>query len=125
MRIYPAACTFLCLLVNVGAQSQHREDSIVRRVILIGDAGEINRSQQAVIGDAASRIIGGKTTVLFLGNNIYKHGMALSDSSRQIETGQILQSQFQPMRSKGASVYFLPGNYDWDKSGKQGLARIQ
>ena len=29
------------------------------------------------------------------------------------------------MRSKGAPVYFIPGNHDWDKGGKNGLAKIK
>ncbi|RZJ78609.1 MAG: hypothetical protein EOO47_13290, partial [Flavobacterium sp.] len=31
----------------------------------------------------------------------------------------------EPMRAKGATVYFIPGNHDWDKSGPNGLAKIQ
>ena len=45
------------------------------RVLLIGDAGEINPQQQAMILDAAAKAIPGKTIVLFLGDNIYPRGL--------------------------------------------------
>ena len=51
--------------------------------------------------------------------------MALDENERQSLNAQVLRSQFAQMRNKGASVYFLPGNYDWDKSGKLGLAKIK
>jgi hypothetical protein len=100
-------------------------DSIRHRIIFIGDAGEIDKQQQAVIPDAASHIIPGKTTVLYLGDNIYPKGMGLPGSTDEERTKNILQSQYQPMRSKGAPVYFIPGNHDWDKMGKNGLAKIK
>jgi len=101
------------------------QDSVSHRIILIGDAGRINDQQQAIIKDAASRTIGDKTTVLYLGDNIFKKGMALAGGDEESLSRQILQSQYQPMRNAGASVYFIPGNYDWDKSGKNGLAKVK
>ncbi|MFI5131482.1 MAG: BamA/TamA family outer membrane protein, partial [Chitinophagales bacterium] len=98
---------------------------IVRRVILIGDAGEMNNQQQAIVANAASRILADKTTVFYLGNNIFPKGMKLQENSEDGYSQQILQSQYQPMRSKGAAVYFIPGNYDWDRSGKDGLGKIK
>ena len=101
------------------------QDSIRQRIIFIGDAGEINQKQSTIIPDAAKHIIPGKTTVMYLGDNIYPRGMGLPGSKEEDETKQILQSQFIPMRSKGAPVYFIPGNHDWDKMGKRGLAKIK
>ncbi|MEI9955486.1 MAG: hypothetical protein WDM90_04055 [Ferruginibacter sp.] len=65
-----------------------------------------------------------KTTVFYLGDNIYPEGMALPGSKDEVKTGRILQSQFAPMRSKGARVYFIPGNHDWDRMGVHGLEKI-
>jgi len=101
------------------------QDSISHRVILIGDAGRVNDKQQAIIKDAASHIITDKTTVLYLGDNIFNDGMALTAGEEQERNQQILRSQYQPMRNGGATVYFIPGNYDWDKSGKNGLAKVK
>lgn len=101
------------------------QDSIRHRIILIGDAGKINKQQKAVIVNASQHILQNKTTVLYLGDNIYPDGMALAGSPQQAETEEILRSQYEPMRSKGGTVYFVPGNHDWDRSGSQGLQKIK
>jgi len=110
------------VVTNVISSAQ---DSILHRVILIGDAGEINNLQKAVIANASQQILQNKTTVVFLGDNIYPDGMALTQGGLQAKTEEILQSQYQPMRRKGAAVYFVPGNHDWDKSGPLGLQKIK
>jgi hypothetical protein len=114
--------TLLGLIIAFGVNAQ---DSIVRRVILIGDAGEISKFQQHIIPLAAGMVIKDKTTVLYLGDNIYPTGMALPGSKNEQATGDILRSQFSPMRSNGAAVYFVPGNHDWDRMGTDGLAKIK
>ncbi len=113
---------FLLCLCSAAAQAQ---DSVIARIIMIGDAGEIDTAQARVIPDAADKILPGKTTVIYLGDNIYPHGMGLPDSKEEKRTQQVLQSQYQPMRKKGAPVYFIPGNHDWDRMGPKGLAKIK
>ena len=101
------------------------QDSIVARIIFIGDAGEINTQQKAILNNASDKIVPGKTTVMFLGDNIYPRGMALPDDADTSVTMQILRSEYEPMRAKGAPVYFIPGNHDWDNSGPNGLTKIK
>lgn len=113
----------VCCLFN--AFASFAQDSVKYRVILIGDAGEMNDGQTASLKNAAKHVIKGKTTTLYLGDNIYPVGMAIPGYGDFAETSKILQSQFQPMRDAGAAVYFIPGNHDWDKSGPNGLAKIQ
>ncbi|HEY2347865.1 MAG TPA: metallophosphoesterase, partial [Puia sp.] len=120
MKLYLYFC--IGILITDVARAQ---DSVLQRVIMIGDAGEIDKEQQAVIPAASNMIIPGKTTVLYLGDNIYPRGMGLPGSKEEEATKSILQSQYKPMRSKGAPVYFIPGNHDWDKEGKNGLAKIK
>jgi len=98
--------------------------AIKSRVILIGNAGEPNQQQQAVIRQAAQQVIASKTTVLFLGDNIYPDGMPLAGKEEEINAHNILRTQFDPFRNLGIPVYFLPGNHDWDNSGKRGLEKI-
>ena len=114
--------TVLFTLTNLLVFAQQE---VKYRVILIGDAGEMNTGQLESLKSAANHVIKGKTTTLFLGDNIYPTGMALPGSNNIKETEQILKSQFEPMRANGAAVYFVPGNHDWDKSGPNGLAKIQ
>lgn len=62
------------------------QDSVRHRIILIGDAGEINDLQSKTLTDAASLVMPGKTTVLFLGDNIYPRGMGLPGSREENRT---------------------------------------
>ncbi len=112
------------ILINIAIASA-QDSAVVSRVVLIGDAGEIDAGQTHVIRHAAGKILKGKTTVLFLGDNIYPDGMALAGSAEVERTKNVIRSQFKPMREKGARVYFLPGNHDWDRSGPLGLAKIK
>ncbi|MFC6099848.1 metallophosphoesterase [Olivibacter domesticus] len=100
-------------------------DSIKSRTIFIGDAGEINSQQEDILSNAARYIIPNKTNVVFLGDNIYPNGMALTGDQTIKHDQNILRTQFEPMRAKGAPVYFIPGNHDWDHSGKKGLEKIR
>ncbi len=101
------------------------QDSVVYRTIFIGDAGEMDIQQRAVLNNAAAQIIRNKTTVIYLGDNIYPKGMGLPGSKEEATSQEIIRSQYTPMRSKGAPVYFVPGNHDWDKMGANGLAKIK
>jgi len=101
------------------------QDDVKYRVILFGDAGEMNPAQMQDLKNAAKQILPKKTTVVYLGDNIYPTGMGLPGSIEEEETKKILRSQFEPMRNMGAAVYFIPGNHDWDKSGPKGLAKIK
>lgn len=101
------------------------QDSVLQRVLFIGDAGEINLHQKEVLTAAADHILPSKTRVIFLGDNIYPRGMSLPGQGNRTETEQIIEAQYTPMITKGAPVYFIPGNHDWDRMGKQGLAKVQ
>lgn len=120
MRHLTTLLIFLCL-----ACTCYSQDNVLYRVILIGDAGKIDPQQKAVIAAASGHILNSKTSVLYLGDNIYPRGMGLPGTESE-ETGKtILRSQFEPMRAKGASVFFIPGNHDWDRMGVNGLQKIQ
>lgn len=98
------------------------QDSVVYRVILLGDAGQINKQQTSLLDFAAGRVIPNKTTVMYLGGNVYPHGVSGEDDDK----GQkVLKSQYQPMRAKGAPVYFIPGSQDWNGTGQQGLEAVK
>jgi len=101
------------------------QSDVKYRVILFGDAGEMNAGQMNDLKNAAKQILPKKTTVFYLGDNIYPTGMGLPGSAEEEDTKKILRSQFEPMRNAGAEVYFIPGNHDWDKSGPDGLAKIK
>ncbi len=117
-KSYTLIGCLLCTLL-VAAQAAVRY-----RVILIGDAGTINPTQQRIISDAVHASIPGKTLVLFLGDNVYPKGVELTRNKKQVSF-DILRSQFEPFRKNHIPVYFVPGNHDWDKSGIDGYEKMQ
>lgn len=122
MKKLLSICCILLLALSSKAQDL---SSIVSRMVFIGDAGEIDSEQSQLINHAANQVLQGKTTVVFLGDNIYPKGMGLPGSEEEKETQSVLRAQFSPMRAQGAKVYFIPGNHDWDKSGPQGLEKVK
>lgn len=120
MRI---SITLLLLLFHFATATA--QDSIRHRIILVGDAGEIDSAQRRAMRHAAGQVIEGRTTVLFLGDNIYPRGMPLNDYTAIGEARDILRSQYEPMRHAGARVFMIPGNHDWEKSSPNGLLKIQ
>lgn len=107
----------------LGLQYLSAQDSVQYRILLIGDAGEMNATQQAILADAAHRSLPGKTLALFLGDNIYPAGVEAKAGKRE-NSEAILRSQFEGLRKQSVPVYFVPGNHDWDKSGPEGYKKI-
>ncbi len=97
---------------------------IEKRMIVFGDAGEINPAQHFLIQKAQDLLLKDKTVAFFVGDNIYPDGMALEDKEKE-KTENILKSQFEDFRKAGVPVYFLAGNHDWDHSGKLGLEKVK
>lgn len=120
-NIQKALVFFLCFYFSL--QWALAQDSLQFRVILIGDAGEINATQQQVLDNAIEKNIPGKTIALFLGDNIYPKGVELSGEKKELSLAT-LRSQFTELRRNNIPVYFIPGNHDWDKSGKNGYEKI-
>src|ERR1700743_1439967 len=87
------------------------QDSVVYRVVLVGDAGEIDKQQAAVFSFAANKGIKNTNTVMYLVDNVCPRSMSLPGSPDQERTENILRSEFGQMRAKGAPVYFIPGNH--------------
>ncbi len=101
------------------------QDSIQARVVLIGDAGQLTNGRHPVVAAVKNHIvIDEKTTIVFLGDNLYKTG--LPDNS--LPTFDIakapLDSQIQIAGTSKAKVYFVPGNHDWANGGSNGYESI-
>jgi DNA repair exonuclease SbcCD nuclease subunit len=112
----------LCFISSIcNAQS----DSIQARIILIGDAGELNYNREPVI-DAARKLIpfDERTTVIFLGDNVYNSGLPPEFMADYEKKKAVLDSQINISKGTKATVYFIPGNHDWNNEDPDGLAII-
>ena len=105
--------------------------NVATRLVLIGDAGE--GLQDTSLWHAMRERIGEvpeKTTVVFLGDNIYGAGMPTKrsigmpkDAARTNAEAQ-LQAQISLMPTNIARGIFIPGNHDWNQSRPGGVERI-
>jgi len=99
------------------------EEDIEHRLLLIGDAGEPEEHEPVLdkLLEWASQSPK-KTTIVFLGDNIYPSGMPeIGDPYRKTAEGH-LSTLVDIIAKSGAQGYFLAGNHDW-KHGREGLIR--
>src|SRR5688572_13196769 len=100
-------------------------DTVAARIILIGDAGELVNGKQPVI-DGARRFmtIDEKTTVVFLGDNLYRYGLPDEQDEFYTQNRAVLDTQVALVNKTKAKAYFIPGNHDWRNGGPEGLATV-
>ena len=89
-------------------------------VYLIGDAGEDTIPGKALLMLKEELLVNSNSTVIFLGDNIYPSGLVAKDRKSALH----LESQLQILKDYKGSVYFIPGNHDWQKQGAKGLKRL-
>jgi len=111
-----------CTVVSIAGYNQ---DSILHRIIFIGDATGKGADEQKILQHAMANVVGGKTSVIYSDENSYLRGKILPGSKRANAIQQIWQSQYQPMRTKGANVYFFPGNHEWNKTAAKEMEKFK
>lgn len=101
------------------------EDTIIQRIILIGDAGQLTNGKHPVV-DAVRKYmkLDKKTTVVFLGDNLYKAGLPEDFDLTYAQSRAVLDSQLSVADGTPAKVYMLPGNHDWENGGRGGYDAI-
>lgn len=97
--------------------------NLQKRIILFGDAGEINHKQSSLIHTAEDLVIKDSTLVFFLGDNIYPNGMGLDGLERE-DGIKSLHAQFEPFQKSNVPLYFMAGNHDWNVSRPGGLEKL-
>jgi hypothetical protein len=101
------------------------QDSIQARIVLIGDAGQLTNGRHSVVSAAKNHIaLDKKTTIIFLGDNLYKTGVPDNAVPNYTLATAPLDSQIQIARKTKAKVYFVPGNHDWSNGGSNGYQSI-
>jgi hypothetical protein len=112
------------LLLPFSSQAQ---DTLARRIILIGDAGELHQDHHNPVIDAVKNrfdLQDPRNTVLYLGDNVYPYGMPDPTDARYPLSKEILDYQVNLVRNTNTRAYFIPGNHDWKKSQPEGLQTV-
>lgn len=107
------------------APLQQRDTSLESRIIFIGDAGALVNGNSVVLRAARNRIpFDEKTTVVYLGDNLYRHGLPDEQALDYMKYRAVLDSQMVIADSTPASVYFIPGNHDWENGRPTGYGAL-
>jgi len=141
-----AACTHARPFVRgpVGVELP-RPDAIEHRLLLIGDAGDPNPEGEPALDllEKQVNLLPDRTTVVFLGDNVYETGMPDPTPAEGTAVEQILdeallnlyasrrdaerrvRAQVKAADVEGVRAIFIPGNHDWDQFGTGGWHRVQ
>lgn len=100
-------------------------DTLQAKLVLIGDAGDFKNGRHPVI-DAVRQTVkfDEKTTILYLGDNLYTTGLPDEQYSYYDIRRSVLDTQIAIANGSDAKVFFIPGNHDWDRGGKGGWEAI-
>ncbi len=91
------------------------------KVYLIGDAGEDTIPGKALLLLKNELLANPKSTVVFLGDNVYPNGLKKDNKASVLH----LESQLQILKEYKGQVYFIPGNHDWDAQRHNGLQTLK
>ncbi len=103
------------------------EPNIEQRILLIGDAGEPGFTEPVLttLREWAG-IAPDKTTVIFLGDNIYPDGLPpADDTSKRDEAVRKLSAQMEAIRVSKARGLWIPGNHDWARGRAGGFNAVK
>lgn len=86
-------------------------------IYAVGDAGYINTQSKAVLGELSKATASNQapSMVIFLGDNIYPHGMPSESKAEEYDrAAKILANQVSHLSSFNGEIVFIPGNHDWN-----------
>ncbi|NQY29096.1 MAG: metallophosphoesterase [Flavobacteriaceae bacterium] len=96
------------------------------RFYLIGDAGnaELNESTLPLLSlQKKLQEAPVNSTVIYLGDNVYQHGLPKKDAEGYDLAAHRLQTQIDAVKGYKGSTIFIPGNHDYHSGGIKGLKR--
>jgi hypothetical protein len=119
--------------------------TIDHRLLLIGDAGDPNPDGEPTLHALEKQLalMPTRTTVVFLGDNVYETGMPepsaiegtvaeevldealLNAFASRRDAERRVKAQVKAVEIRGARTIFVPGNHDWDQFGVGGWQRVR
>jgi Calcineurin-like phosphoesterase len=100
---------------------------VVLSLYLLGDAGAPDPRGDPVLL-ALTRDLDSmphRGVVVFLGDNIYPRGLPALGDPKRPEAERRLTAQIEAVKAGGGTGFFIPGNHDWAKYGKEGWNAIR
>lgn len=107
---------------------QPDESERLYSVFLVGDTGDASfeplEPSLSILREQLKQA-GKRSAVVFLGDNVYPHGLPPEKHKRRPKVEKHLQAQFKAIENYAGKVLFVAGNHDWKSSGKKGLEYVQ
>jgi len=124
MMRYKIVLLLLITLIPIAASAQ--QDTFAQRFILIGDGGALTADGHHTVVEAVEKLmkLDERTTILFLGDNLYRHGLPDEQYQFYNATRAVLDSQANIADHAKGMVYFIPGNHDWMNGAEGGYRAI-
>jgi hypothetical protein len=109
-------------------QNAPAKDLVLKHTMyLVGDAGNDSPEQKAPVLLYLKETLNQESknsSILFLGDNIYEHGMPPSEDSANRKVAEYrITSQLETLDEFKGKPFFIPGNHDWRGWGRKGLKR--
>ncbi len=117
MSVLGAACT--PALLPVVSQPPLPAAPPAAVVFLIGDAGVSSDTSlilRLLREDVQRQAAGSATMVVFLGDNVYEHGVRPEAANGRSKDVARLAAQAAVVEGTPAEAVFVPGNHDWDQA---------
>ncbi len=100
-------------------------DSLDLRLVLVGDAGSLIAGRPSVLNSMKKHFkFDDKTTVLFLGDNLYDYGLPDETYQHYTQIVAALDSQINLIKGTKAKAIMIPGNHDWANGAPQGYESV-
>jgi hypothetical protein len=123
---------FLLVLFTGGSTAGQNTDTLrgtpSYTVFLMGDAGapapdgtDPNLNTMRTQMQAAGR----NSAVVYLGDNIYQRGLPDPDKPDRPVAERKISAQLDILKNYPGRPFFIPGNHDWDRMGREGWQRVQ
>lgn len=115
----------LCIILLSISKVNIAQDSITSRIILVGDGGQFTNGKHPVAEAIKSHgKLDKKTTLIFLGDNVYKVGLPDDELLTYSMARSVLDSQLSIVNNTPARLYMIPGNHDWNNGKQAGYESI-
>ncbi len=104
-----------------------KNNKVIYTVFLIGDVG----SPDLVNGEPSIKLMrqqmmeaGAQSTTIFLGDNVYHNGLPEPGAYDREVSEKRLNAQLDILKGYPGEKYMIPGNHDWNHSGRGGLEAV-
>ncbi|MBT8321372.1 MAG: metallophosphoesterase, partial [Eudoraea sp.] len=106
--------------------SKYPDKAIEHSFYLVGDAGNSPMGEKSPALTGLEKIIDrapSNSTLLYLGDNIYPHGLPKKGDEDRAFAEHQLRAQAEVAQEFKGNTIFIPGNHDWYNDGPKGLKR--